>query len=209
MDLELVQVYEGGSDEWLWYQQDGAKYYFLRILDLVAYMGKDAQVYWEASVCLVDISDPGVLSSWHAAYASSGWDENYEPPSEANKAMILFEYGAKSPLWDGFGGDVPEDDWDKLDEDDEDFKKLFEQASQFISECLSDSDKLEEKLNTPVNALGQTAREYAHGTNGLFKRLTEIKDDPNATEQQKLVLRVYGRCDHTLGGDVIPEELKE
>jgi len=58
-----------------------------------------------------------------------------------------------------------------------------------------------------VNKLGSTARQFMHGD--LWGRLREIRDDPDATEDQKLMLKMYANAGITLGGEPVPKDLKE
>jgi len=55
--------------------------------------------------------------------------------------------------------------------------------------------------------MGQTAREFAGGTSSLWDTLRRIKDDPNATDEQKLVLKMYQNAGQTLGAGPVPLDI--
>ena len=126
-----------------------------------------------------------------------GYDEPLDLRSESDRlalAEMMFSYGAKSPMWGGEGNH---------------FDRLRAEARR-EAEALFDDEHRNEALDTRVvNALGQTAREYAAGTEALWSTLRRIKDDPNATDEQKMVLRMYQKCDTTLGAGPVPEDIKE
>lgn len=200
---------DGGSGNYLYAREaTSGVYVFIEILDLPEYMGKEATVRWCASVDVVDIfaTSPETIDS---AMRSCGFDEAEIEPTPLILAEVLHSYGAKSPMWSGDAGRVNEHNfYDHPDERHRPFRDIRAEARR-EAEALLDADYRDEMLDTRiVNAIGQTAREFADGTPGLWSALRRIAADPDASPSQKLVLKMYGNAGQTLGGDVVPADLR-
>jgi len=121
--------------------------------------------------------------------------------------------GSAAPVWNSSGGKLKHDKYGNIEIDNystcPSFRKLRKEARQEAESLLEDEDARNNLLDTKVvNRIGQTAREYANGAEGLWTGLRRIKDDPEATEEQKLVLKMYADCEQTLGAGPVPEDLK-
>ena len=202
-------LFDGGSDQWLYAAKSGGTYVFLEIIDLPAYCGGDAQSQWCAEVSSVDLDNTPTESMISAVRSCGSEDDPPDMSTEQGRlalAEMLFSYGAKSPLW----GDDAGNPRDFASEDSKDFRALRASARRFAESMLDDSER-DSVLDTRiVNAIGQTARQYAQGTEGLWDKLREIRDmGDNATPEQKIVLQMYGKCEQTLGAGPIPADLRE
>lgn len=211
---------DGGSDQWLYVcrlrPDYGLAYLFINIIDLPAYCGRDADARWAVSVSevnLLDVSPETIVS----ALQSCGCDEALDfrsPLDRLRIAEMLFDHGSKAPLWDQSGGKVTFDNYGNRNEDyDENcpaFRRLRKEAREYAETLLDDDVQRNQQLNRVVNAIGQTAREYANGGTGLWKSLRRIKEQGDAASpQQQLVLGMYQKAETTLGLGPIPEDLKE
>ena len=204
-----LEIYDGGSDTWLYAARSGLTYVFIEIMDYPAAAGRDAEFQWCADVSSVDLesSDPEMIAS---ALGSCGQED--DPPDMSTEsgrlalAEMLHSHGAKSPLWDDLAGKPRE----HAGEHSKDFKAI-RAAARRVAEDMLDDAKRDNALDTRiVNKIGQTARQYASGTAGLWDHLRTIRDaGENATPEQKLVLRMYSKCEQTLGAGPIPEDLRE
>lgn len=202
---------DGGSGTYL-YAREAASgvYLFIEIIDLPDCMGRDATVRWCAQVDVVDVfaTSPDTLAS--AVRSCGDWIYEIEGgPTPLMLAEVLHSYGAKSPMWSGEAGVVNERNfYDSPDERHRPFRDIRAEARR-EAEALLDADYRDEVLDTKiVNAIGQTAREFANGTAGLWDALRRIAADPNASEGNKLMLKMYANCGVTLGGDVVPDDLR-
>jgi len=200
---------DGGSGSWL-YAREAAPgvWLFIEILDLVEYMGNDANVRWSASVDVVDLTtvSPNTLVS--AMESCGGWFGEVDP-TPLMLAEVLHSYGAKSPMWSGEAGIVSDRNrYDSPDERHRPFRDLRAQARR-EAEALLDADYRDEVLDTRiVNAIGQTAREYANGSDGLWTALRRIATDPSASVEQQIVLKMYANAGQTLGCGPVPDDLR-
>ena len=227
---------DGGSGTWLYMRElagagDDCRpvFVFVEITDMVDACGQDTDLRWYASVNVVEPlrASPETIRQ---AIESCGWEDwNIDsqtgedlplPERIRNLAEILHGYGAKCPIWDDTAGPVTEKNrWDSPDESCRYFRKLRAEARRQAEDLVekrpngryvlagSASDDLDTR---PVNQMGQTAREFASGTDGLWSALRRIQDaGPDATSEQALVLQMYAACDRTLGGDKIPDDLKQ
>ena len=124
-------------------------------------------------------------------------------------AEVLHSYGTKSPVWSGDAGRLNEHNFhDSPGEGHRPFRDLRAVARR-EAEALLDADYRDNLLDTKiVNKLGQTAREYAGGTEGLWDSLRRIAANPEATPEQALMLKMYGKAGQTLGGDIVPADLR-
>jgi len=206
---------DGGSDQWLYACRLRRRaFIFIEITDLPAYCGRDATARWDASVKLVDLVNTSG-STIKSALDSCGFYEN-KPDGEVEPlhvAEMLLDVGSSAPLWSKGGGKVTFDGWgncnESYDENCPSFRSLRKKAREYAETLLRSEEVLEAQLNTPVNALGMTAREYADGSVGLFKALHDIKAQlGETTTKQQLVLKLYQQADVTLDGTPIPKTLK-
>jgi hypothetical protein len=200
---------DGGSGTWLYVRSPAPLVYvFIEIMDLPDAMGRDATARWSASVDVVDLTStsPDTIAS---AIRSCGWEQDDDTaPDPLAIAEMCHQYGAKSPMWDDCAGPVNARNYhDSPGEEHRPFQTL-RAAARREADRLCSEDYREEQLDTRVvNAIGQTAREYANGTAGLWDALRRIAADPNASAEQKLVLKMYGNAGMTLGGDAVPSDL--
>lgn len=206
-------VEDGGSGTWLYAAKDGTTYVFIRMLDMVDACGKDAEFHFCAEVYTVDpvaASPETMVQAWRSCRGDA-----VEPPNLLSKeglfemACCLLDYGAASPLMSE--EDFPvKDRFLDPDERHPQFQRLRKRARDLAEEILADSDARDEMLDTKiVNGLGQTAREYAVGTEGLWAALRRIRElGDQATDKQKLLLKLYGGAGQTLGAGPVPEDLR-
>lgn len=211
-----LELWDGNSGQWLYVCRDVLTYIFLEVIDMVEHCGREVTYRWSASVATVDLltTSPETFAS---AYQSCGGDDEQfdfkKEPDRLRIAQILYEYGSKSPLWDKGSKDFKEDydgyD-DSPDENHPDFRKLRAEARRWAEENIFDEESRNHFLDTKVvNKLGQTAREFAGGTESLWDTLRKIKEDPDATPEQKLVLKLYQGAGQTLGAGPVPEDIME
>ena len=206
-----ITLADGGSGNYL-YAREAAPgvWLFIEVLDLPDMMGRDATVRWCAQVDVVDIfaTSPETIDS--AIQSCGDWVHEIEGgPTPLMLAEVLHSYGAKSPMWSGEAGRVNEHNfYDSPDERHRPFRDIRAEARR-EAEALLDAQYRDEVLDSRiVNALGQTAREYANGMEGLWSALRRIAADPSASPSQKLVLKMYGAAGQTLGGDAVPDDLR-
>ena len=204
---------DGGSGTYL-YAREAAPgvFIFIEIMDLPSMMGREATVRWSASVSVVDLNavKGKTLTS---AVRSCGGDFLYKVeggPTPLMLAEILHSYGAKSPMWSGEAGKVNERNYyDRPGEGHRPFRDLRAVARR-KAEALLDADTRDNLLDTRiVNKLGQTAREYAGGPGAMWGTLRRIAANPEATPEQALMLTLYAGARRTLGGDVVPADLRK
>ena len=216
MNRKWKELYNGGSDVWLWVAQDSLVCVFVEIIDLPAHYGRDATAQWCASVDSVDLGTTS-LETLAGALRSCGWEDMADlsaPRRLIALAECLHSYGARSPLWSADAGEVAFDGYGNLidpdgemfdpDEDGPEFQNLKAQAFA-EAETLLDKSYRDEQLDTRiVNRLGQTAREYAD-PDGFWDALRRIAANPEATDDQRVILATYRACDKTLDGTQIPD----
>lgn len=149
----------------------------------------------------------------------------YEAPS------LSGEYGWKyrdRDSWSSICGTLREcfDDWmrepseiecpscegyGQIDEDSDEDGTAFQSLKRDAfaeTEPLLEAEHRNHLLDTKiVNALGQTAREFA-STDGLWETLRRIKADPDsATTEQRLMLKMYRGSGQTLGAGPVPSDI--
>lgn len=209
-----ITLADGGSGTYLYTRETAAGsgvWIFLEIMDLADAMGRDAigGARWSASVAVVDLPSvsPDTLAS---AIRSCGWFDDMDE-TEITPIMLaetLHSYGAKSPMWDGGSGIVNErNQYDSPGEEHRPFRDI-RAAARREAESLLDSKRRDTVLDTRiVNKLGQTAREYANGADGMWAALRRIQADPNARPEQRLILKVYANAGQTLGCGPVPADL--
>lgn len=201
-----LELEAGGSDSWLYVARDCAVYVFILVCDC----GRDAEQRYCASVDVVDLAaaSPETIAS---ALQCCGVDASeLDPSTESGRlwlAECLHSDGAKSPMWEDTRGMV-RDPSGVLGENYMAFRSLRKEAWEVAKDLLSDADYRDHELDSRiVNAIGQTAREYAGGTASLWDSLRRIQSDPNATPEQALILRLYQSAETTLGAGPVPRDL--
>ena len=224
-----LELRDGGSDEWLYICQDagdaehisGWRFFFIELIDMPAACGSDAQNRWACQVDIVDLLEASA-ETMADALRSCGIDNTCELPNQTTLqgrlelAEMMRDYGAKSPMWCESGGKIKFDahgnpDDGSYDENCPAFRRLRKEAREFVEQNLFDHESCEHILDTKiVNKIGQTAREFAQGTAGLWSSLRRIKaQGDEATPEQKLILGMYAKCEHTLGAGPIPEDIRK
>jgi len=220
-----LEMQDGGSGTWLYAARDGSfeegrgfLFFFIEITDLPDACGRDAPARWDCSVSIVDlcsIPESEVESALRCCGAPDDELDMTEDEDRLRLAEMLHSYGAKAPMWNESAGSVTFDSYGNCDqcydEHDPSFRSLKKRARDFCeTELFDDFRRIELLDSTIVNALGQTAREYARGSEGLWDRLREIKNgDPEATDAQKFVLRMYQKAEQTLGAGPVPKDIVE
>jgi hypothetical protein len=203
---------DGGDGTYLYVKSPAPLVYvFIEIIDLVDACGRDATARWCASVDVVDLNSISPETQASALH-SCGWEgiEDIEDPADRMRALaeVCHSHGAKSPMWSGDAGVVNERNrHDSPGEEHRPFRDIRAEARR-EAELLCREDYREEQLDTRiVNRIGQTAREYANGTEGMWAALRRIQADPNASKEQRIVLRMYGKAGQTLGAGPVPADL--
>lgn len=207
-----LEIYDGGSDQWLWVCRDSLAYIFIEVVDWVAACGKDAEFWFNASVSVVDLLtiSPKTVAG---AMVSCGCSDELDFKVELDRlrmAEMCFSVGAKAPLWDDYGG-VGKDRFANPDERHPAFRTLRANARRFAEQELFDDEKRNHLLDTKVvNKIGNTAREYMSGIEGTWDALRRIKEaGDSATPEQQLVLKMYQGAGQTLGAGPVPADIME
>lgn len=164
--IELCSDVNWADYHGLWAKKarDGS-WYVLQFTNLVDAGGSDfADTPYECQVKRLDLDE---LSANKVADAlrSSGWKKDGATGAIVNTydgsevcaaehtetALVecCIQYGQGAPLADFTGKHYPE--------------RVRAQARRFALECMKDADKLEERLDRPVNAIGTSARNYGLG----------------------------------------------
>lgn len=209
-----LETDSGGSGTWQWVASRCLVYIFLDIMDLVDVMGSEARWYWSGEVSVVDLSTVSVqtLRSALDSHGSCVDDLDFRKESDRLRiAMMLRSYGARAPMMSEERGEVRRDRSGCIIEASEsgrDFRALRallrREGERFFSEEIR-----ERGLDRVVNAIGQSAREYAGGAEGLWSALRRIRDaGGSATEGQRVVLRMYARAGETIGAGPVPGDLR-
>jgi hypothetical protein len=196
---------DGGSGTWLWLRRiGGLRYLFIRIESAVDICGRDAETWFWGDLRLVDLEDIP-LETQADAVRGCGPDELSPDPEFV--AWACLQHGAASPLFSDDSGSRPEgsEPWNVPSEDWPGFIRLRARVRREAERFLAGD---ESALDRIVNKLGQTAREFARGTAGLWDRLRAIQVDSDATPEQKLILRMYQNAGQTLGAGPVPEDLR-
>jgi hypothetical protein len=170
------------------------RYHIIELINWEDAVGSDADGGPTYNVDLSEV-DLGALSaeSMRSAMECCGVDRDYLEDLDPGQAELMIaecchSYGCKAPLWSADGNDA---------------RKLLAEAKQ-ESRALDDPDAHDRAMNRTVNAIGSTAAEYMTGD--IWSALRRAKEDP--TPSQAIILKMYGACDRTLGGEPIPEDLR-
>jgi len=207
-----LETEDGGSGSWVYVCRNQLAYIFIVIDDLPEACGRDATSLFGAQVSVVDLATiaPETIAS---ALRCCGYEEELDFKSEKDRFLIADmcrSFGAYAPMWNEDGGKVTEENrYGSYDEKHPAFRKLRSDARKFAEENLFHDEARNELLDTKVvNAVGQTAREYMNGTEGLWEALHRIKDQGDkATPERQLVLRMYMNAGQTLGAGPVPEDI--
>lgn len=208
-----LELEDGGSDRWLYVCRDSLAYIFICIDDWVAAVGKEAECLFNATVSVVDLFfiSPETMAG---AIQSCGYeDEELDFKLELDRlrmAEMLHSVGSKAPMWDAFGGKV-KDIHDSFDARHPAFRTLRANARRYAEENLFDDEKRNGLLDaTVVNKIGETAREYMQGTEGMWAAMRRIKEAGEAAPpEQRLVLKMYQGAGQTLGAGPVPADIME
>ena len=199
---DWTTLQDGGSGTWLWVRESGEKFIFVEIIDMVDACGRDATMELCASVDIVAPSDlsPTTIQS---AIQSCGW-MGADVDNPLHLAEILHSYGAKAPMWSEDGGkSAEESDGLSVDEDSEEFEALLFAALEEAETYLDDAFTEQALDSRVVNNLGQTARQFMDGHEGLYETLIDIKrKGDKATPDQQLALKMYQNAGATLAGPI-------
>lgn len=203
---------DGGSGTYLYAREASpGVFIFIEIMDLPDMMGREAKVRWNATVDVVDVAGAAPETLSRAMKSCGYWLYKVEGgPTPLMWAEVLHSYGAKSPMWSGDAGRVNKHNYyDRPGEEHRPFRDI-RAAARREAEALLDSDYRDNLLDTRiVNKLGQTAREYAGGPGAMWGTLRRIAANPEATPEQALMLTLYAGARRTLGGDVVPADLRK
>jgi hypothetical protein len=211
------ELEDGGSGRWLYVRRVGPLcWVFIGIDDMVDCCGRDTDFYFSAQVSVVDVlnTPQETVNSALSSCGAESW--LHDLPKDQRflaAAQCMFDYGAKAPCWEGSSPTINKEknkdwQWSVPSDSSPTFTRLRAAARRFAEENLLDEEKRNELLDTRVvNKLGQTARQFAGGTESLWGTLRRIKEDPNASEEQKLVLRLYQGAGQTLGAGPVPEDI--
>ena len=199
---------DGGSERWLYAVSNGMVFVFIEIHDWYAACGKEAQSLFNCTVKVVDLTQilvPTIMD----ALKFCGIESIDKEVTPLVIAQCCLSYGASAVMWDEYGGKVTERfEFGGYDEKHPAFRKLRSDARKYAEENLFDDDERNALMDTNVvNAMGATAKEYMSGD--LWGVLRKAKENP--TPQQALVLKIkiYSKCERTLGGEEIPQDLRE
>lgn len=164
------------------------RYHVIELINWEDAVGRDAEGGPTYNMDLSEI-DLGAISeeTIRQAIDSCGWLDE-DDLTELAIVEACHGYGCKAPLWN---------------EDGNNFRELMAEAKRQSRE-LDDPEAHEVAMQRPVNRLGETASEFMRGD--LWSALRRAKENP--TPDQALVLRMYGACSHTLGGEPIPPDIR-
>ena len=157
--MPLWQTWEdGGSDRWVYARQmppiPCGIWHIIRIDDMDGVCGRvcgrdnEEQPRYAAELVEVDLA---IIpeESVEAALRSCGWDDT--PDTEVALIECLSSYGCYSPLASSAGSNL----------------RALERQMRRESRAAEDPERHAALMARPVNAIGQTAREYAMGDAGL------------------------------------------
>ena len=204
-----LELEDGGSDRWVYVCRDSLAYIFIVIDDLPAVCGRDADALFIANVSVVDLltASPKTIGS---ALDSCGYDEEIDFTKESDRlqiAYMMMTCGSRAPMWREQGGKV-KCIHDKPSEMHPAFRTLRANARKYAEENLFFDEKRNDLMNNTVfNAIGQSPAEFANGADGLWSSLRRIKDNDEASPQQKLILKMYQSAKTTIGVGDVPSDL--
>jgi hypothetical protein len=166
-----IQLEDGGSGRWLYIKPVPQGTLFLVIEDAIELCGKEAATYFYGSLALVD---PSEVSETDQQLALSFMGCEHDDPTAEVVTIALFEYGAKAPLHNDDSGPMPKrfsqcwDGYSVPSETSRYFTSLRARLRKAARDFESNPDAALDKV---VNAVGQTARQYARGVHGLWDTL--------------------------------------
>lgn len=202
---------QAGDGTWLWAISDGRWYIFLRMLDLEEYGGSEMKGELCTEVMVVN-EELTPLKHITAALQSSGMsNSDIILNDRLAVATALLEHGCYAPAYSEVVTTAKDEPFHETHVK---FRTARKEAADFVKDNLLDDAKREKYLSErTVNKIGQSAAQYAEWDgygNGMsfFDKLREIRDNPDKSEDQRLLLQMYGNADHTLGGVKIPPDLR-
>jgi hypothetical protein len=197
------------DDQKIYVAGDGLLFVFIEIIDMPCYCGRDAKERWVAEVSMVNIGEVSP-SSIVSAVQYMGFDE---PPDMSTKqgmlmlAEALYRYGCKAFCWSDSSGNPNNT---SSDESSRYFTSLRAAARREAESILKDESLRETYMNKTVNKAGHTAREYMAGGDAFWAPFMRTKMDPErATDEQKILLKMYSKCERMLGGEEIPKFMRD
>lgn len=197
----------------------GMTYVFLRVIDMVAACGREADFRWAGDVSVVELLniEPETAQS---AFRSMGEEyvDYLKVLAETDQETVWFEmacalhmHGARAELLSNSAGKLPYDydPW-ALSDMRRSFGECRLELAEFGEEILRDEALRNHLMDTTVvNRIGQTARSAMRGTGALWEHLIGLKNSETPlTPDQEIILKIYGSCEHTLGAGPIPAELR-
>lgn len=164
---------------------EGTRYHVVRLDNMDEACGSDneGQARYAADLSEVDIASASLDSAIRSCDA-----EDMDDISPMAMCEMLHSYGAVAPLWSGSSNNA------------HDLIRSGKRESRMLE---ADTEAYEARMGaTPVNRLGQTAREYASGTPGLVSAIQ--RGEANGDRTASIVAKMYRACDgQTLGGEVV------
>jgi hypothetical protein len=149
--------------------------------------GRDNEGQPTYAVALTEV-DLDALTDERRGSVARSIDVQDDAP-EAEWAYAAAMYGQHAPLWDGLSNNGG---------------KLLREAKRESRALEGDAGAYAERMERPVNRLGQTAREFQAGDMIPALQRGVAAGDPSV----KLIARVYRAVDgNTLGGERVPIEL--
>lgn len=207
---DWLEVENGGSGRWLYAMAEGMRFTFIRVDDLVDSCGREAWALFHASVHIVDLEDMPLETIADVAKSHDLDSDVFDLSNVENRihlAEACLGHGASAKLWQESGGKVTKTfEFGGHDERHPAFRKLRSDARKFAM-TLADNETRETEMGKTANAIGSTHREMMRGD--IYSAMFRAKDNPDATSEQKLVLKMYSKCERTLDGKAIPEGLSK
>lgn len=193
------------------------KYLGISIISLPEYCGRSAidGPYWSGDLVLVDLMALPYgeqIAALRSCYGDT-WPDFADTVAVRQDLLVscCLSHGSYAPLGLDSGGDVKIDSYGDMIEqtpDSKGFRGVRKRLREIGDAFARDAGSLERTLdNRIVNSLGQTAREYGQGTEGLWSKLRDIRDDGDASDEQKLIFKMYHGCTDTLADVPIPADI--
>lgn len=204
---------DGGSGTWLYAVSSGMTYVFIKIDDMIDACGykeaKQMEGLFCGSVRIVDlliVNNETIASSLQ----SVGLDKAIDITKTEDRleiAMACLTYGACANVWEELRGKVTETyRHNGPDEKHPAFRSLRSDARKEAIKYFNEEVRNDHLNNTVGNAIGSTLSEMMNAD--FYSALRRVKNDPNATDNQKLVLKMYQNSDRTLDGKEVPKDIK-
>jgi hypothetical protein len=177
------------------------EFWLIRVIDLREWMGEDevaeSPVYskepYEAQLRWIDLSQISPASAENALECIGA--EKFIRELETNQARMEVLADALSE----FGEYGPMGVWTSAHRD-----RARAKARKEYWRLMEDEEYLHAQKERPVNKIGSTAREYMRGDVHSALRRADPKDP-----LMRIPLKMYAHATHTLGGEPIPEDIRE